>query len=49
MTLIYALFWLVLGANLRAVDILLFAYCDVVTIVFWWLMFYRERKENEND
>ena len=49
MSLIYALFWLVLGADLRAVDILLFAYCDVITIAFWGWIFYRERKENEND
>ena len=49
MSLIYALFWLVLGADLKAVDILLFVYCDVLTIAFWGFMFYRERKEKEDD
>ena len=39
MSLIYALFWLVLGADIKAVDILLFVYCDVLTIAFWGLCF----------
>lgn len=49
MSLIYALFWLVLGADLKAVDILLFVYCDVLTLAFWGFMFYRERKEKEDE
>lgn len=47
MSLIYALFWLIYGANIRAIDLLLFAYIDALTIAFWGFMFYRERKEDE--
>ena len=49
MSLIYALFWLILGADLKAVDFLLFVYCDVLTIAFWGFMFYRERKEQKDE
>ena len=45
MTLIYLFFWLVLGANVRGVDILLFAYCDVLIIAFWGFMAHKDKKE----
>ena len=49
MTLIYIVYWLFLGANLQAVDILLFVYADVFIFAFWGFILCKENKEKKND
>ncbi len=44
MTTIYALFWLLYGANIRTIDFILFAYVDALSIGFLSLLYYYDRK-----
>lgn len=49
MTLIYLYFWLVLGCDLRGMDILLFVYVDVLILAFIGFVRYEIQKEKEED
>lgn len=47
MTTIYALFWLLYGANIRTIDFILFAYVDALSIGFLSLLYYYDRKDKK--
>lgn len=44
MTTIYAFIWHINGAEIRTIDFLLFGYVDVLSIVFFGLIYYYNRK-----
>ena len=47
MTTIYALFWLICGANIRTIDFILFVYVDILSIGFFSLLYYYDRKDKK--